>query len=133
MRVCMVFGAGASLANALHFHKERMVEKNPPLDTTFFERVRGLEIAIDPDLRRYADSLPTGSPFDAKAPPVRVEEFFRDLFHDFLNESRNDTSTVRAYTALVSMYRRVISETTDWMCDDDRKRAPVGRLLAAAD
>ena len=131
MKICLVFGAGASLANGLYFHGERMQHKNPPLDTTFFEKVRALDIPVDADLRRYAATLPTGSPFDARTPDGRIEEFFRDLFFDFLNEGESDTPVVRAYTALVGLYRRVISETTDWLCEDGRKGAWVGRLIAA--
>jgi hypothetical protein len=75
--------------------------------------------------------LPTGSPFSAKTPDGRIEEFFRDLFFDFLNEGETDSGVARAYTALVGLYRRVISETTDWLCEDGRKGAWVGRLIAA--
>jgi hypothetical protein len=109
-----------------------MQDRNPPLDTTFFEKVRALDTAIDPALRRYADGLPGGSPFDPKGRDGRMEEFFRDLFHDFLAEGESDPLVARAYTALVSLYRRVIGETTDWLLDDNRRGAPVGRLIAAA-
>jgi hypothetical protein len=109
-----------------------MVDKNPPLDTTFFQKIRALDASIAPELRRYADGLPTGSPFDPKSRDGRVEEFFRDLFHDFIGEGEQRPEIVKAYTALVSLYRRVISETTDWMLDDRRVGAPVGRLIAEA-
>jgi hypothetical protein len=98
VRICLVFGAGASLANGVYFHGERMQDQNPPLDTTFFQKVRALDIPVDSDLRRYAEELPTGSPFDPKTPDGRVEEFFRDLFYDFLAEADADTPVVRAYT-----------------------------------
>jgi hypothetical protein len=132
MRICVVFGAGASLANGMYFHGERMQDRNPPLDTTFFAKIRALEIPVESDLRHYAEALPTGSPFDPRTPDGRIEEFFRDLFFDFLNEGEAETPTTRAYTALVNLYRRVIGETTDWLCEDGRKGAWVGRLIAAA-
>lgn len=130
MGTCVVFGAGASLANALHFHKERRVDRNPPLDTTFFEKIRALGITVSNDLRNYAAGLPTGSPFEQAAKPARMEEFFKDLFFDFSGESHTGTRITGAYTALIDIYRRVISETTDWMSEDTRKGGPVGKLIA---
>jgi hypothetical protein len=132
MRTCLVLGAGASLANGQYFHGEKMLDQNPPLDTTFFEKIRALDITVDSSLRRYADALPTGSPFDRKTADGRMEDFFRDLFHDFLSEGDVRPELVQAYTALVALYRRVISATTDWMCPDHRTGAPVGKLMAAA-
>jgi hypothetical protein len=130
MGTCVVFGAGASLANAQHFHKERRTDRNPPLDTTFFEKIRALGITVSSDLRSYAARLPTGSPFEQTVAAVRMEEFFKDLFFDFSGESQTGTKVVDAYTALIDLYRRVISETTDWMSEDSRKGGPVGKLIA---
>jgi hypothetical protein len=118
------------LANAQHFHKDRLTDKNPPLDTTFFEKIRALGITVSSDLRSYASALPTGSPFESPEHSVRMEEFFKDLFFDFSGESRTDTKIAGAYTALIDIYRRVISDTTDWMNVDGRKGGPVGRLIA---
>ena len=39
MGITLVLGAGAGLANGLHFHKSRLSTRNPPLDTTFFEKI----------------------------------------------------------------------------------------------
>jgi hypothetical protein len=128
----VVFGAGASLANAQHFHRERRVDRNPPLDTTFFEKIRALGITVSNDLRSYAGGLPTGSPFEQTVKAVRMEEFFKDLFFDFSGSSHTGTKIAGAYTALIDIYRRVISETTDWMGDDSRKGGPVGKLIAHA-
>jgi hypothetical protein len=132
MRICLVLGAGASLANAEHFHRERRQDENPPLDTTFFAKIRARNVPVPLELRDYAAALPTGSPFDPVASPQRMEEFFKDLFYDFLQETRTDTKTVRAYTQLVSIYTRVLRETTDWMGDDKRVGGPVGRLIDRA-
>jgi hypothetical protein len=60
-----------------------------------------------------------------------MEEFFKDLYHDFQNRPA-DGSLRGAYIALVSAYMRVIRETTNWLCEDSRLRAPIGRLIAAA-
>lgn len=130
MGTCLVFGAGASLANAQHFESEDET-RNPPLDTSFFEKIRDLEIAVSSDLRGYSNQLPTGSPFDASVAGVRMEEFFKDLFFDF-SKTQTGTEVAGAYTDLVGVYRRVISRTTDWMTADKWKGGPVGELIAWA-
>ncbi len=132
MATCVVFGAGASLANAQYFHPKRGTAKNPPLDTTFFDKIRDLKVTVPNDLRAYAENLPTGSPFDVAAGSIRMEEFFKDLFFDFSEKASDSPSIAAAYTALVDIYRRVISETTDWMNEDGRRGGPVGRLIAEA-
>jgi len=131
-RTCIVFGAGASLANAQHFHQERRTAGNPPLDKTFFEKIRALGITVSQDLRAYAATLPTGSPFESPSPPVRMEEFFKDLFFDFSGEATARSTIAGAYTSLIDIYRRVISDTTDWINEDNRRGGPVGRLIAYA-
>lgn len=83
MGTCVVFGAGSSLANAETFHRQRLTDRNPPLDTTFFKKIRALGITVSSDLRTYAATLPTGSPFEKLEAVVRMEEFFKDLFFDF--------------------------------------------------
>jgi hypothetical protein len=76
--VCLVLGAGATLANAEHFRGERRTGENPPLDYTFFERVRTLRIVVPSELRDYAATLRLPDPFDTRTTGVRAEEFFRD-------------------------------------------------------
>ncbi len=132
MGTCLVFGAGSSLANAQHFHSERRTDRNPPLDTTFFEKIRKLGIPVSSDLRGYAAELPSGSPFDASASSVRMEDFFKDLFFDFSGRPNPKERISAAYTALIDIYRRAISDTTDWMNEDGRTGGPVGRLIAHA-
>jgi hypothetical protein len=129
MSTCVVFGAGSSLANAENFHRLRYTDKNPPLDTTFFRKIRALGIPVSSDLRSYAANLPTGSPFEKFEAVVRMEEFFKDLFFDFSGKS-SSKEIAGAYTALIDIYRRVISETTDWMNEDGYTGGPVGRLVA---
>jgi hypothetical protein len=131
MRIALIFGAGATLANAVHFAQEREKKVDPPLDTTFFETVQELGISVPPALRDYARGLPTGSPFDVPQ-GSRVEEFFKDLFHDFLSETGTSAEIVDAYTDLVDIYRRVIRDTTDWIGEDRCRGGPVGRLVATA-
>jgi hypothetical protein len=106
---------------------------HPPLDYTFFEKIAELRIAVARDLLVYAEGLPTGSPFSSSATGSRMEEFLRDLFHDFLQERATANSRpVRAYRRLAEIYARVLRETTNWMTRDSYTGGPVGRLIAAA-
>jgi hypothetical protein len=133
MRICLVLGAGSSLANAEHFRPKRNTKTHPPLDYTFFDKIRELGIRIPTDLEAYAAGLPTGSPFEAPPRSNRMEEFLRDLFHDFLLERATANSQpVRAYRQLVQMYAEVLRDTTNWMTRDERVGGPIGRLIAAA-
>ena len=81
-------------------------------------------------LRDYATHLPYGNPFDLRQ-PARAEEFFRDLFADF-EDAKPQDATVRAYEQLLSIYMRVLRETTNWMSNDHRRGGPVGKLIATA-
>jgi hypothetical protein len=133
MQTCLVLGAGATLANALHFHKRRMGGHNPPLDFTFFEKVAALAITVPAELKTYADATAGGNPFITEAghPPLRMEEFFKELFSDFQDATRTST-TALAYEQLVSLYTRVLRDTTDWIGDDNKTGGPVGRLISDA-
>ena len=129
-QIVLVLGAGSTLANAVHFHGERYTGTNPPLDYTFFDRIRTLRIQPGTELRQYASGHPYLNPFSG-GHRVRAEEFFRDLFADF-QEATSGDSTIAAYEQLLSAYLRVLRETTNWMSHDNRRGGPVGRLIAAA-
>lgn len=134
MHVCLVLGAGATLANALHFHSQRRSSRNPPLDYTFFDKIESLEIPIPSQLRAYAMHHAAADPFGVRpgmAKP-RMETFFRDLFIDFQEAKSPTALPVRAYSQLVDIYVRVLRETTDWLGEDSRKGAPIGRLIDAS-
>lgn len=130
VRICIVLGAGSSFANAKYFRPARQQSSIPPLDYTFFDKIKDLGIPIPTELRRYAEGLPTGNPFIEGG---RMEEFLRDLFHDFLGENDNANSEpVRAYRQMVEIYAGVLRRTTDWMHTDGYTGGPVGRIIAAA-
>ena len=133
MRTCLVLGAGATLANAQHFHSERRSATNPPLDYTFFEKISALSLTIPPELRSYAASAVGTDPFRLKPGqrPVRMEEFFRELYSDFQDASPGST-TALAYEQLVDVYVDVLRKTTNWLADDGRRGGPVGRLISEA-
>lgn len=132
MKTCLVLGAGATLANALHFHGQRDLARNPPLDYTFFEKIAALGIPIPSELRAYSAGSPGIDPFRLRPgqPQVRMEEFFKDLFSDF-QEASSGSRTSRAYEQLLSIYLRVLRETTDWIGESSRTGGPVGRLIAS--
>ena len=133
LEICLVLGAGATLANALHFHGERIGARNPPLDYTFFPKIEALGMVIPSELRAYSARAPGPNPFDLRAgqPSTRMEEFFKDLFLDF-QEAASGSATILAYEQLVDIYVKVLRRTTNWIGEDQRTGGPVGRLLAAA-
>lgn len=130
VRICLVMGAGASYAHGLHFRPVRGQQRLPPLDYNFFPKIAELGLRVPADLSAYAATLPTGSPFEHGG---RMEDFFRDVFHDFLEQADNATSPpVRAYRELVQIYAGVLRRTTDWMRGTSYSGGPVGRIIAAA-
>jgi len=129
--VCLVLGAGATLANAQHFHAERMRETWPPLDTTFFETVNGRGVPLSPALRRYFRDIVGIEPTTTTLRELRMEEVFKDGFFD-LDETPTDGITRDGYIDLVDLYLRVLRDTTNWLCANKRTGAPIGRLLAYA-
>lgn len=127
----LVLGAGASLANALHFRSKRAIGSNPPLDESFFDAIHSLRVPIPAQLRAYGALYPGADPFSTgQFRRMGMESFFRDLFYDFEDAQRGSLQS-RAYVQLVDVYVRVLRETTNWMGVDSRTGGPVGRLIAA--
>jgi hypothetical protein len=131
VKTCLVLGAGASLANALHFRGERMRDTHPPLDTTFFETVQARKIALSGALRNYFRRVLGIDPIATTLREHRMEEIFADVFYDF-GEAPTSKTALDAYVDLVDLYLRVLRETTNWLSGDNRTGGPIGRLLAAA-
>jgi hypothetical protein len=130
VKVCLVLGAGATLANAQYFHESRTRDW-PPLDVTFFEALERRRIALTPALRRYFVEVVGVEPTPTALREIRMEEVFKDAFYD-LEESPASARILDGYTDLVDIYLRLLRETTNWLCDPKRRAAPVGRLLDAA-
>src|SRR5690349_12932257 len=114
-KVVLVLGAGASLANAQFFRPERNLESHPPLDATFFQKLRLREVPLAASLRSYMRRLLGTEPSPAVVERLRMEEFFKDVYYDF-QATPSSSSTRSAYTELVSVYTRVLRETTNWLC-----------------
>jgi predicted RNA binding protein YcfA (HicA-like mRNA interferase family) len=131
VKICLVVGAGSSLANAVYFHGERRQAENPPLDASFFRKLGDLDMRVPPQLRQYARQYPGVDPFSNRIgqPDVGMEEFFRDTFFDFQEASSGDLAEV-AYEQLLNLYLRMLRRTTEWIGEDSRTGGPVGRLLA---
>lgn len=108
-----------------------MASTRPPLDGTFFEVMQDRGIAFTPSLRDYFRRLTRSSPKPETVRQLRMEEFFKDLYFDFL-ESPTDPLLHQAYIDLVETYVQVLRETTNWLCEDTRDGAPIGRLIADA-
>ena len=131
MKTCLVLGAGASLANGLHFRPKRMKDTLPPLDTSFFETVDRRNIALGAWLRRYLTEVLR---LDLSTTTLReqpMEQVFADVFYDF-NEAQGTRIYREAYIDLIQLYVRVLQDTTNWLAEDGKRGGPVGKLLAAA-
>jgi hypothetical protein len=131
MKTCIVLGAGASLANALHFRGTRKRDTLPPLDTTFFQTVTARGLPLPLALRRYFHRVLGVDPASGGLAAQRMEQAFADVFYDF-GEAPDDPDVLHAYADLVNLYLQVIRETTNWLSEDGRRGAPIGRLLADA-
>ena len=125
MKVCLVLGAGAPLANAVHIQPKRQRNPRPPLDTTFFRAAGTLPTTV---LNYFAQLLGTTSVND-RLQTTRMEEAFKDLYFD-LSEHPSNVALQDAYIDLVRTYIRVLRDTTNWLCEDERKGAPIGALIA---
>lgn len=103
VRICLVLGAGASLANALYFRPKTRKSSRPPLDTTFFETLQTRGLNLTPALRGYFRTLMRTDPSPDQLSQIRMEDFFKDLYFDF-QENPNDARLRSAYTDLVTLY-----------------------------
>lgn len=54
-----------------------------------------------------------------------MEEIFKDVSYYF-RENVNDKAALNAYIDLVDLYLRILRETTNWLCSDNRGGEPVG-------
>jgi hypothetical protein len=109
----------------------RQRDTRPPLDTTFFQVVRARGATLGPDLQTYFRTVIGIDPTSDRLDSLRMEEVFKDVFYDF-QDAPTDTTMRGAYIDLVELYLRILGETTNWLCEDGRNGAPIGRLISAA-
>jgi len=107
-----VFGAGASLAEAVARRPKRRAE-HPPLDSTFFRRVAEhrrspLFNRVEAQARRlgFANLV-------AETPPTRLETYLGRLFFEINHNPLS--ASVRAYFEALELYAREVTMTTNWM------------------
>lgn len=131
MRVVVVLGAGATLAQAVDARERGHAGRLPPLDRTFFEVLADLPGKVPPALRDYARELLNHDPFAPATVAPGMEEFFKDAFYDFVQEGDHTGPYAKVFGQLVVAYRGAIRSTTNWVsehCD----HGPVPSLLATA-
>jgi hypothetical protein len=132
MRIVLVLGAGATLAQAMHLREQGHSGERPPLDTTFFDRIAELDVDVTADLHRYATRVLGADPFEAgSGRRPGMEAFFKDAFYDLINDRKRGTPAARAYGSLLVAYRSVLLKTTNWM-HPHMSTGPVPTLLKAA-
>jgi hypothetical protein len=131
VRIAVVLGAGATLAQARHLHESGVMGELPPLDATFFDRLVDLKLKATPALRAYAVDVLGVNPFLHDTPKPRMEEFFKHAFYDFISETTKEGPQARLYGQLVAMYRSLLLRTTNWI-GARADEGPVPELIAAA-
>jgi hypothetical protein len=118
------------LAHARHLHETGAIGELPPLDATFFDRAVELGVKVPPTLREYALDILGADPFATGTPKPRMEDFFKDVYYDFIQEAEKDRHYASLYGQLVVIYRAVLLRTTNWVCDGVAD-GPVSALLAS--
>jgi hypothetical protein len=131
MRIVLVLGAGATLAQAEHLGRLGRTGEPPPLDATFFLRLQSTRAKLGTELRAYAKNLLGFDPFAPGAPAPGMEAFFKELFYDFVVDRHRSSAMAPLYGELVSAYRQVLLETTNWVTEDV-SIGPVPELLRQA-
>lgn len=131
MRIAVVLGAGATLAQARHLHGSGIAGELPPLDITFFDRLVDLKLKATPSLRDYALDVLGVDPFVRDTSKPRMEEFFKHSFYDFISETTKEGPQARLYGELVAIYRSLLLRTTNWI-GAHANAGPVPDLIAAA-
>ncbi|MGH2971554.1 MAG: hypothetical protein ACRDLE_05395 [Gaiellaceae bacterium] len=130
LRVALVIGAGASLAQAEAIGKDPA--RFPPLDSTFFRTLAGMKIKVASELTEYAIDLLGYNPFLALdgSPRPGMEEFFKDVFYDFVSNVE-DRRAQEAFRQLVGVYTTVLRRSTNEVAAAGA-RGPLLRLLDKA-
>jgi hypothetical protein len=124
VRTVLVFGAGASLAEA-KAHRARQDREHPPLDATFFRRVKKYGRSPGLFARVQAQARRLDVPDLARSnPPVGLEDYIgRVYFNIHHNPEATATS---AYFQIVDLYAWEVAETTNWMMG---RSGPIKKVL----
>jgi hypothetical protein len=130
VRVALVIGAGASLAQAEAVGSDPA--RFPPLDATFFQTIAAMKVKIAPELTQYAVELLGFNPFLGVAgrPAPGMEEFFKDVFYDFVSDA-SDLRAQEAFRQLVGAYTTVLRRSTNEVAAAGA-RGPIQQLITKA-
>lgn len=124
-RTVLVLGAGASVAEALHFRPKQHRE-HPPLDANFFRRVqKNADQALVRPVARQASAVGQSNLF-RDDPPVSLEQHLGRIFFAMRNEGTPASRT--AYYDLVRLYQSELLSTTNWMIG---RRGKLRQLIQA--
>jgi hypothetical protein len=125
VRVILVIGAGASVAEALARHT-KWGKDRPPLDMDFFARAK--EAAREPSLVRrvaeHAARVGHVNPFESLS-PTSLEHYLGLLYFSLLHQPSAEDKA--AYFDLLRLYNRELLSTTNWLIG--RKRGPLEMLI----
>lgn len=134
MSTAIVVGAGASLAQAKHYHPSDPLH-HPPLDLDFFQKARrvaktkpgkDLNSAIADLLVEVTASDEFDDPFDD--PSISMEQYFADVFYEV--DAAGGDLAFRVYLNLVRVYSQLLAATTNWIALKP-SGGPIGQLLAS--
>lgn len=130
VRVALVIGAGASLAQAEAVGSDP--SRFPPLDATFFQTIAAMKVKIAPELTEYAVELLGFNPFLGAAgrPAPGMEEFFKDVFYDFVSDAF-DLRAQEAFRQLIGAYTTVLRRSTNEVAAAGA-RGPILQLITKA-
>lgn len=122
LQTVVLVGAGATFAEA---GAKRLPRKQrPPLDATFFELCRLAGISGRATITSYMTSNYGVDPFESH---LGMEDVFNMIYADTFSYGKPPGECLRAYWALLEMYREAISTTTDSLTG--ASRYGIGGLL----
>jgi hypothetical protein len=131
MATVLVVGAGATLSQA-HAFRAKRTREHPPLDRTFFEKASELaetDESLDLSIGVLRQELRESGMFpDPWSVPTAysLEQFFADVYYEVASGRSSEAFDV--LKALLRLYIRVLSMTTNWMAVR-RDEGPLGKLI----
>jgi hypothetical protein len=123
LRTVAIFGAGATLSEAIAY-RPKQTREHPPLDASFFGKTVELEdrhSLVRSAVRRLRSVIRTDGSFDdpwSARSPITLEQFFADVYYDVA--SSRSSSAFRVYLALLNLYGHVLGATTNWITSRTR-------------
>jgi hypothetical protein len=134
-KTVVVMGAGASLSQATHFRPKKS-RKHPPLDGNFFSKCeslkKGKKDVVDTDSlwNSFKRELEVVGGFPSTFGNINysMEQFFADVYFEAFGNKSKEAFAI--YKKLLRLYVGVISETTDWIVNNN-KRGILEKILSS--